>query len=166
MKRLIIAVAALSLLGGTVAQAQPRYDRDRDGIPNRYDRDRDNDGIRNRNDPRPNNPRNGVRNDRDRDGIPNRYDRRDNRYSYGGHYYNRFRGSAYYHPRGYSYRRWIRGQRLPRAYFASPYYIDNWSYYHLAAPPRGYRYVRVGNDIVLAAIAGGLISSVIANAFY
>jgi hypothetical protein len=32
------------------------YDRDRDGIPNRYDRDRDNDGVANRYDRNPNNP--------------------------------------------------------------------------------------------------------------
>jgi hypothetical protein len=31
-------------------------DRDRDGVPNRYDRDRDNDGVPNRFDDRPNNP--------------------------------------------------------------------------------------------------------------
>ncbi|MEJ7685817.1 MAG: hypothetical protein WKG52_01795 [Variovorax sp.] len=33
-----------------------RGDRDRDGVPNRYDRDRDNDGVPNRYDRRPNNP--------------------------------------------------------------------------------------------------------------
>jgi len=33
-----------------------RHDRDRDGIPNRFDRDRDNDGIPNWRDRRPNNP--------------------------------------------------------------------------------------------------------------
>jgi len=32
------------------------YDRDRDGIPNRYDRDRDNDGVPNWRDASPNNP--------------------------------------------------------------------------------------------------------------
>ena len=32
------------------------YDRDRDGVPNRYDRDRDNDGVANWADRRPNNP--------------------------------------------------------------------------------------------------------------
>jgi hypothetical protein len=32
-----------------------RGDRDRDGVPNRYDRDRDNDGVPNRVDARPNN---------------------------------------------------------------------------------------------------------------
>lgn len=43
------------------AYPQQRYrggrDRDRDGIPNRYDRDRDGDGVPNRYDARPNNPR-------------------------------------------------------------------------------------------------------------
>ena len=31
-------------------------DRDRDGVPNRYDRDRDGDGVPNRYDRAPNNP--------------------------------------------------------------------------------------------------------------
>lgn len=195
MKRLLIAAAALSIAGGTAAMAQPGpgFDRDRDGVPNRYDRDRDNDGIRNRNDPNPNRPnfgpdrdRDGIPNrfdrapnrpgpggpppgayrDRDRDGIPNRFDRRDNRFQYGGRYYDRYRGPAYVYPRGYSYRPWARGQYLPRGYFASPYYIDNWRAYGLRPPPPGYRYVRVGNDVVLAAIAGGLIAEVINGLFY
>jgi hypothetical protein len=33
-----------------------RHDRDRDGVPNRYDRDRDGDGVPNYRDRRPNNP--------------------------------------------------------------------------------------------------------------
>jgi hypothetical protein len=47
---------------GYVYYGQPHYhyghrrDRDRDGIPNRWDRDRDNDGVPNRYDRRPNNP--------------------------------------------------------------------------------------------------------------
>lgn len=49
-------------------QGQRRqWDRDRDGIPDRYDR------YDNRQD------RNGQVRDRDRDGIPDRYDRRDDR---------------------------------------------------------------------------------------
>jgi hypothetical protein len=53
-----------------------RWDRDGDGIPNRYDRvynpvwDRDGDGIPNQHDRYDN-----RRFDRDGDGIPNRYDR-------------------------------------------------------------------------------------------
>ena len=34
-----------------------RYDRDHDGVPDRYDRDRDGDGVRNRYDAWPDNPR-------------------------------------------------------------------------------------------------------------
>ncbi len=33
-----------------------RHDRDRDGVPDRFDRDRDNDGVPNYRDRRPNNP--------------------------------------------------------------------------------------------------------------
>lgn len=53
-----------------------RWDRDGDGVPNRYDRlynpqwDRDGDGIPNQRDHFDN-----RRHDRDGDGIPNRYDR-------------------------------------------------------------------------------------------
>ena len=187
MKRLLIAAAVLSVIGGTAASAQPYRDRDHDGVPNRYDRDRDGDGVRNDRDRTPNGgggyrdrdhdgvpnrydrtPNGGYRpnGDRDRDGIPNRYDRQPNRYNYGGQSFDRWRGPAYYHPRGFTYRSYARGSYLPRAYFANPYYIDNYSYYRLRPPPYGYRYVRVGNDIVLAAIAGGLISEVISGAFY
>jgi hypothetical protein len=62
MKKLAIAmiVAATALTGCAVYEVPARdygaRDRDRDGIPNRYDRDRDGDGVRNRNDARPNNP--------------------------------------------------------------------------------------------------------------
>ena len=37
-------------------RGNPHGDRDRDGVPNRYDRDRDNDGVPNPVDARPNNP--------------------------------------------------------------------------------------------------------------
>jgi hypothetical protein len=61
-------------------QQPNRWDRDGDGIPNRYDRiynprwDRDGDGIPNRYDRRDN-----LRHDRDGDGIPNWRDHRDGR---------------------------------------------------------------------------------------
>ena len=63
-----------------VLQRPTHWDRDGDGIPNRYDRvynprwDRDGDGVPNRYD-RVYNPRW----DRDGDGVPNRYDRHPNR---------------------------------------------------------------------------------------
>jgi hypothetical protein len=45
--------------GGGYYRGAPYYgygDRDRDGVPNRFDRDRDGDGVRNGRDVRPNNP--------------------------------------------------------------------------------------------------------------
>lgn len=42
---------------GTYVDGRAYRDRDRDGVPNRYDRDRDNDGVPNRWDRAPNNPR-------------------------------------------------------------------------------------------------------------
>jgi hypothetical protein len=59
-------------------QQPTRWDRDGDGVPNRYDRvynprwDVDGDGVPNRHD-----RYNNTRYDRDGDGIPNRYDRHD-----------------------------------------------------------------------------------------
>ena len=58
--------------GWELHRGEWRRDRDRDGIPNRYDRDRDGDGITNRYDGRYESRYEG---DRDRDGVPNRYDR-------------------------------------------------------------------------------------------
>lgn len=39
--------------------------------------------------------------------------------------------------------------------------VDNWRAHRLSAPPRGYHWVQVGNDYVLAAIATGIIASVL-----
>ena len=58
-------------------------------------------------------------------------------------------------------RRWRTGQRLNRNY-GSYYAVNDWRTRRLRAPPRGYRWYRQGNDYVLAAVAGGLIASVIA----
>jgi Ni/Co efflux regulator RcnB len=59
-------------------------------------------------------------------------------------------------------RRWARGERLDRAYLGDRYYVRDYGRYGLRAPPRGYRWQRVNNDYVLAAVATGLIASVIA----
>ena len=66
-KTLAILLATSAVLAGCVVAPAPydrpppprgpAYgDRDRDGVPNRYDRDRDGDGVPNRNDRRPDNP--------------------------------------------------------------------------------------------------------------
>jgi hypothetical protein len=80
-----ISAAPLAYIPTADAQSRGPYgDRDRDGIPNRYDRrddrgawgDRDHDGIPNAFDNRNNNR--GPWGDKDHDGVPNRYDRNDN----------------------------------------------------------------------------------------
>ena len=66
MIKLTALLAAGAVLAGCVVAPEPPHhhrsppgvhgDRDRDGVPNRYDRDRDNDGVPNRYDRRPNDP--------------------------------------------------------------------------------------------------------------
>ena len=63
-KTLALLMAASAILAGCVTPVYDRPpppraqygDRDRDGVPNRYDRDRDGDGVPNRYDRAPNNP--------------------------------------------------------------------------------------------------------------
>lgn len=67
-----------------------------------------------------------------------------------------------------NYRRWAKGQRFDRRYAQNYRDIPNWQQYRgrrLYQPPRGYHWVRSGNDAVLVAVAGGLIGAVLAGAF-
>jgi len=61
------------------------------------------------------------------------------------------------------YAQWHRGDRLPVAYRAPGYVVNDWRAHRLYAPPRGYQWVGVGGDFVLAAVATGLIATIIAN---
>ena len=64
------------------------------------------------------------------------------------------------------YRRWAKGQRFDRRY-AQNYRVVDWRQYRgrrLYAPPRGYHWVRSGNDAVLVGITSGVIGAVIAGA--
>jgi Ni/Co efflux regulator RcnB len=140
-KAIAIVLAGATLLSGTTAFAQRPYgDRDRDGIPNRYD-----------------NHNNRAYRDRDRDGVPNRYDRYNNRthrwHYYGGRYgYDGYRGP------------WRTGQRFNH-YRDRSYWITDYRAYGLPAPRPGYRYYRDDNgDIVMAAIASGIIGLIVGNA--
>ncbi|MBY0521609.1 MAG: RcnB family protein [Sphingomonas sp.] len=63
-----------------------------------------------------------------------------------------------------AYRAWQRGQRFD--YRRAPNYrvLNDYRSYRLQAPPRGYRYVRSGNDAILVGTTSGLIAAVIAGA--
>ena len=150
MKKPLLALATAALLLGSVgtANAQARYhDRDRDGVPNAYDRHDDRGARRSR--------------DRDCDGISNRFDRRDGRHHQARRVYD---GPRYYAPRDYRYTRYTYGSRLPRGYWGDRYYVD-YRPYGLAPPPRGYRWNRVGSDVYLVSVRDGLIVEAIYSLF-
>jgi Ni/Co efflux regulator RcnB len=84
-----------------------------------------------------------------------------------------FRGArqGYWYAPGYGYRpierrwanNWHRGGYVPRAYRS--YYVQDWGYYGLRSPPRGYRWVYADNNFVLMSIANGLIADVIMRGY-
>lgn len=55
---------------------------------------------------------------------------------------------------------WHKGERLPTEYRDRNYVVDNWHEHGLQPPPRGYQWVGVNGDYVLAAIATGVIANV------
>lgn len=59
---------------------------------------------------------------------------------------------------------WRKGQRFDRRYASNYQVIDYRRYRGLRAPPRGYRYVRSGNDAVLVGVTSGIIAAVVAGA--
>jgi Ni/Co efflux regulator RcnB len=150
MKRLLVAALAASTLMGTVAMADSqKHDRSRDERAwndrhdNRRDRNTDNRHWNDRNDHR------------------HRHDRyQDHRYD------SRYKVVRYSAPHGYRHYTWYRGARLPAAYYAPRYVVHNYGSYRLRPPPRGYHWVRVDNDVVLAAITTGVVMQVINGIFY
>ena len=77
----------------------------------------------------------------------------------------RYSAGRYVAPRGYAVRQWSYGQRMPAYYRSNQYVIRDYGRYGLRQPPHGYQYVRSGNDVVLTAVATGLVAAVIASLF-
>jgi len=138
MKRFLTAAIALSLMASAgAASAQSGPQRDSRHEQGRPDQGRD----QGRHDQGP--------------GGNNGYERRASKH---------YKAGRYQPPRGYQARQWHRGDKLPANYRGKAYVVDHHRY-GLNAPPRGYRYVRVGNDVLLTAVATGVISSVIFQLF-
>jgi len=164
MKTLFAAAVTVSMLMGTAATAYADNDR------GRHERHHDDHGKDRRdyrghhNDRKDWDRRDWNRHDHDR-----RYDRRD---AYRAGYWNgradqhRYDRGRYIAPRGYYVRSWRHGDHLPRSYYESRYIVHDYGRYHLHAPPRGHHWVRVNNDVVLAAVASGLVVSVVNGLFY
>ncbi|HEV8442436.1 MAG TPA: RcnB family protein [Steroidobacteraceae bacterium] len=79
---------------------------------------------------------------------------------------SRYHYGYYAPPRGYYHRTWYRGDRLPYGWYSNSYIVNDWHPYHLYAPPYGYQWVRVGNDVVLTALATGVVLDVLYNIWY
>ncbi len=196
MKRIVTASILTSLIAGSAAMAgtPPHWaiDRARDQQGNNWQRDqaRNNDRNHGRNysrdgdhrdiergerryarDPHPiwrqGDGRSNGRDRRDYDRRSDRYDNRnDNRNDHHDYRTDRYWRGEYHRPSGWYSHRWSRGERLPREYYGRSYILYGYGDYGLYAPPRGYRWVRVDSDIVLTALATGLILDVVNNQFY
>lgn len=179
MKRVLVAALALSTLLGSAAMADS-HNRDR-GHQERHDSDRrDNHRYDSRHSDR-HDYRGGQHYDSrtaNRRGSNDRRweNRRDNRhwddrrhYSRPDRYvydHHRYRAARYYRPYGYRPYVWHSGARLPSAYYAPRYVVHDYGAYRLRHPPRGYHWVRVDNDVLLAAIATGVVVQVVNGLFY
>jgi Ni/Co efflux regulator RcnB len=104
----------------------------------------------------------------DRRGLPDRHDWRGGYYGYGaprGYSYPAPR--SYYAPRGYYGHRWSRGEWLPPVYRTRYYYMPDYRRYgyRVYAPPVGCGWVRHDGDLLLTALATGLVLDVIYDAY-
>ncbi len=86
--------------------------------------------------------------DRDRDHAAWQHDRPD--WDHPGYRHDYYRGVGPNHE-------WQRGARLPNEYRGHQYEVRDWRGHHLSEPPRGYHWVEVNGDYVLAAVATGII---------
>ena len=159
MKRLIYAaVAAATLLAPMASSAKDHEDRRENHREDREDK------------------RDDKRDDRrelHRDRAELRYDRnradsyRDRRE------WRDFQGArqGYWYAPGYGYQRanprynsaWRQGGYVPNAYRG--YYVQDYGYYGLRSPPRGYRWVYADNNFALMALTSGLIAELVRNGY-
>lgn len=80
-------------------------------------------------------------------------------------HHGRWGADRYVRPHGYHAHAWRRGDRLPPAYRASAYVIPDVAVYHLRPAPRGYYWIRVDGNAVLASMATGAVLDVHVNLF-
>jgi Ni/Co efflux regulator RcnB len=178
---MIVSALVLSIAGMSTAQADPQWhgqnnqnnssdsrgDQRGDHRSDNHGYNRGNDqGNRHDNHDRGDRHDNGNRYDNhDRHDNGNRYDHYNRGHHYGWNGQRYHAPTRYVRPHGYQVRTWRSGDHLPTNYRTRQYYVD-YRQYNLNPPPRGYQYVRVNNDVILTAIATGVIASVIAGLYY
>jgi Ni/Co efflux regulator RcnB len=166
MKRFAVAAIALSLLGASVAMADDHHEHD--GRDHWSGEHRDFDGRHA-----------DGRRDWQREGDRDRHDWREDGRHYDADRWQRHRdgegdhdwrgGRVHdddYYRHGERFEHvWRRGERLSPAYYAPSYVVRDYYDYRLPAPPYGCRWIRVDNNVVLAAVATGLVLDVVYNVF-
>ena len=158
MKSISAAAIAFSLVIGsiTTAQADERQHDNAHHADHWDDREHRDDRRDN-----PDNRRDYGNQDKDW----NKVDSHDRDYR-NGYPRGRYDGGRYIRPRGYYQHSWRRGERLPAAYYGNRYVVRNYSAYRLHSPPRGYQWIRVDRDVVLAAVATGTIVAIVDGLFH
>jgi Ni/Co efflux regulator RcnB len=164
MKHLLYAaVAAATALAPMAATAQP-HERREDARELREDRrDAHRDGY----------VSDRERRELRRDRAELRYDRARADSWRGRPEWRDYRGvrAGYWYAPGYGYHRvnpryrvyWRQGGYVPPAYRG--YYVQDYGYYGLRPPPRGYRWVYADNNFVLMALTTGLIAEIVRNGY-
>jgi Ni/Co efflux regulator RcnB len=69
-------------------------------------------------------------------------------------------------PRGFGYRRFRLGERVPSVFLAPLYFLTDFTTYGLAPPPPGYIWIREGSDAVLIDRYSGEVVQVEYDIFY
>ena len=86
---------------------------------------------------------------------------------YRGHPYGRIHGPTWAPPRGWAYQRYAIGAYLPRSLLATEYVVDPYAMgLSLRPAPRGARWVRSGDDLLLVSWRTGRVIEVVPDAFY
>jgi Ni/Co efflux regulator RcnB len=152
MKRILLAAVAGLMLASPVAVA-PAFAQHHDDNDHHDNNGRDNNG-----------PGHHGNNDWRDDRHDARYDpSQHNGYYIGKTWHQGQPPASAYHQKGFQlgYRHWAKGQRLGE--FNHRYREVDYRQHHLAPPKRGYHYVEDDHgDIILAAVATGLIAAIIA----
>jgi len=73
---------------------------------------------------------------------------------------------TYRRPVGFYDHVWHRGERLPVSFYQRPYVVADYHVHGLRVPPRGYHWVRVNHDAVLALITTGVVLDIAYNLFH
>ena len=163
MRRILVATLAVTLMTGSVLAEARDHDRDRRSRHELRDGHRDHDRR----------DRHVYDRHRDRHVSERRYYARDHRHvdrhvhrHVDVHRHSRFYAGHYHRPAGYRAYAWHRGARLPTRYYAPRYVVHDYAVYDLYRPPHGHHWVRVDRDVVLAAIATGVVVAVVSDLFY